>query len=67
VYTPQARYAQYSFVGDEADTLHVYAGNRKLMLREGDRIEKLTAIRAAIRSLFVSAAKGKTAAVASEN
>jgi Family of unknown function (DUF5681) len=37
--------------------------NRKLMLREGDRIEKLTAIRAAIRSLFVSAAKGKTAAL----
>jgi len=33
------------------------------MLREGDKIEKLTAIRAAIRSLFVSAAKGKTAAL----
>jgi hypothetical protein len=37
--------------------------NRKLILREGDRIERLTAIRAAIRSLFVSAAKGKTAAL----
>ena len=37
--------------------------NRKLMLREGDKIEKITAIRAAIRSLFVSAAKGKTAAL----
>jgi len=37
--------------------------NRKLMLREGDKIERITAIRAAIRSLFVSAAKGKTAAL----
>lgn len=33
------------------------------MLREGDRLEKLPAIRAAIRSLFVSAAKGKTPAL----
>jgi len=33
------------------------------MLREGDKIEKLTAIRAAMRSLFVAAAKGKTAAL----
>ena len=37
--------------------------NRKLMLREGDKIERITALRAAIRSLFVSAAKGKTAAL----
>src|SRR5438105_14220809 len=37
--------------------------NRVLTLREGDKIEKLTAIRAAMRSLFLSAAKGKTAAL----
>ena len=34
-----------------------------LMVREGDKIEKLPAIQAAMRSLFVSAAKGKTAAL----
>jgi Family of unknown function (DUF5681) len=37
--------------------------NRILMLREGDKIEKLTALQAAIRRMFLSAAQGNTAAL----
>ena len=37
-------------------------GARVLTLRQGNRVEKITAVRAAVRSLFLEAAKGKTAA-----
>ncbi len=53
------RYAQ----GERGSRLLRQEANRILMLREGDKIEKLPAIQAAMRSLFVSAAKGKTAAL----
>src|SRR5207245_199402 len=48
---------------ERASRLLRQEANRMLMLREGDKIEKLPAIRAEMRSLFVSAAKGKTAAL----
>jgi hypothetical protein len=37
-------------------------GGRVLTLRQGDRVEKITAMRAAVRSLYIEAAKGKPAA-----
>jgi Family of unknown function (DUF5681) len=56
--TGRRRYTE----SERAQQLLREEGARVLTLRQGNRVEKITAVRAAVRSLFLEAAKGKTAA-----
>ena len=56
--TGRRRYTE----SERAQQLLREEGGRVLTLRQGDRVEKITAMRAAVRSLYIEAAKGKPAA-----